>query len=434
MSTLMNPTRIALAGLGLATLASATPPADPGKESTWLDLDGVRYESLLEPDAEESTSPLKSLKTVYANDDITVSWGGRIMIDWGWFDKDDNYPVSSEDGTEIRRARFFSKGTLYGTVDWKLQLDFAGGDADFADAYMRWQSGWGDVLVGHFKEPMGLEELTSSRFITFMERSMMTEAMIPGRNSGFMLTDTIGEATNWGLFFGRETDDFGNDTGDGEYVYTGRLAHWFAMGDQGDGIHVGAGASWRNSQDDKRTRTRPEAHLLNRIIDSGANTSTDGALYYNLSTAWVRGPLSLQGEYTGGQVKDWSASASGDDVDIMGYYVQASYFLTGERRPHKANRGNFDRVKPIENWDGKSLKGAWELALRYSAVNFDDGNFVNSTTGNQGAKSGAITLGLNYYLNPNARIMFNVVRNNYEDDIIDDEDMTAAMMRFQVDW
>jgi len=258
-------------------------------------------------------------------------------------------------------------------------------------------------------------------------------ALIPSRNSGVMLTDTIAERTNWGIFFGRDTDDFGEGTGDGEYVYTGRVAHWIPMGDQGDGVAIGAGASWRNSQDNKRIRTRPEAHLLDDIIDSGSNTSTDGGIYYNVDAAWVRGPLSFQGEYTGATVKDWSASANGDDVDIFGYYVEGSYFLTGEHRPYRADRGSFERVKPTENWDGKSLKGAWQVALRYSYIDFNDGNFVNDVTGNEGAESTGVTLGLNYYLNPNTRIMANVVQNKYKDDDLD-EDMTAAMLRFQVDW
>lgn len=423
---------IVLASVGLATLASADPVKEPDSQNAWLNLDGIRFEEPTE-NVEESPGILRSLKTVYADDDISVTWGGRLMIDWGWFDEDDNYPVNGDDGVEVRRARFFASGTLYEAVDWKLQLDFAGGDADLKDAYMRWKSGWGDVLVGHFKEPMSIEEQTSSRYITFMERSMMNEALSPARNMGVMLTDTFNENTLWALFFGRETNDFGSDRGEGDYVYTARISHWIAMGEEGNGVVLDGSVSLRNSQDDKRNRTRPEAHILSRIIDSGANTSTDGSLYYNLGAALVRGPFSVQGEFTGASVDEWSASATGDDVDIMGYYIEGSWFFTGEHRPYRANRGSFQRVKPMQNWDGASLKGAWQVALRYSGISFDDGDFVNNVTGNLGAESTGITAGVNYYLNPNTRIMFNVLTNNYEDDVLD-EDMTAAMMRFQVDW
>ena len=42
------------------------------------------------------------------------------------------------------------------------------------------------VQVGHFKEPMGFEELTSSKYLTFMERSL-TDSDQPSRNSGVMI-------------------------------------------------------------------------------------------------------------------------------------------------------------------------------------------------------------------------------------------------------
>lgn len=425
---------ISLAGLGLGMLATSSTAGDPTRERDWLDLDGVGYEEAPGGLGEAPPGILGSLKTVYASDEITVTWGGRLYIDWGWFTKDGDYPVPAEDGTEIRSARFLSRGTLYGHVDFKLQLDFANGDADLEDAFLRWQSRLGDVLVGQFKEPIGLEELTSTRYITFMERSMMNMALIPSRNSGIMLADTIANRTNWAIFFGRETDNSGKGTGDGEYVYTGRVAHWIPMGENGDGIHVGAGSSWRNRQDDEQIRTRPEAHLLDYIIDSGSGTTNDGGIYYNASSALVKGPFSIQGEYTGANIRNWSASANEDDVHIFGYYVEGSYFLTGEHRPYREDRGSFTRVRPFENWDGKSFKGAWQVAARYSYISFDDGNFVNAVTGNEGAKSHGITLGLNYYLNPNTRIMVNVLRNRYEDDDISGADMTAAVLRFQVDW
>ncbi len=63
------------------------------------------------------------------------------------------------------------------------QYDFAGGDADFKDVYVGLKKlpGVGTLKVGHFKEAFGLEELTSSKYITFIERSLPTEAFAPSR-------------------------------------------------------------------------------------------------------------------------------------------------------------------------------------------------------------------------------------------------------------
>jgi phosphate-selective porin OprO/OprP len=111
---------------------------------------------------------------------------------------------------------------------------------------------------------------------------------------------------------------------------------------------------------------------------------------------------------------------------FSGYYAQASYFLTGESRPYKNFTGVFDRVKPKENFAwGKGL-GAWELTLRYSFVDLNDG-------GIRGGEETNYTAGVNWYLNPNVRLMLNytladIVHDLYEGDI----DMLQA--RFQVDF
>ena len=111
--------------------------------------------------------------------------GGRIMLDNAWF-MDDS---SAEDGTEFRRTRLMLSGKV-NNFEWKTQYDFAsvkaGGPA-FKDVYV----GLGGVpyagalRAGHFKEPFGLEELTSSKYMTFMERSL-TSAFAPSRNVGVM--------------------------------------------------------------------------------------------------------------------------------------------------------------------------------------------------------------------------------------------------------
>jgi phosphate-selective porin OprO/OprP len=108
--------------------------------------------------------------------DFKLKIGGRLMTDWLWSSEDTKikqYVGEQEDGVEIRRARLYFSGLIYDNVEYKLQFDFAGGDADLKDAYLGLTDfPLGKLRMGHFKEPFSLEELTSSKYITFLERAL----------------------------------------------------------------------------------------------------------------------------------------------------------------------------------------------------------------------------------------------------------------------
>jgi phosphate-selective porin OprO/OprP len=92
------------------------------------------------------------------------------------------------------------------------------------------------------------------------------------------------------------------------------------------------------------------------------------------------------------------------DADFSGFYVMASYFLTGENRNYDVKKGAFSRVKPLKNFSPKAKTwGAWELATRYSIVDLDANRPIN------GRDLEDVTMGLNWYWNPNMRVMFNYI-------------------------
>jgi phosphate-selective porin OprO/OprP len=94
--------------------------------------------------------------------------------------------------------------------------------------------------------------------------------------------------------------------------------------------------------------------------------------------------------------------------------VFVSYFLTGENRPYNRKLGVFDRVRPYENFfrvrtcDGETQtgRGAWELAYRFSYIDFMD----DLTIKGAGIATDH-TFGVNWYLNPYTRLMFNYVHS-----------------------
>src|SRR5262245_35691144 len=76
-----------------------------------------------------------------------------------------------QDATGFRRARLGAQGYVGEQVNWVAEFDFAGGFISFKDVWI----GLDDlpivrrVRVGHLREPFGLEALTSSNYIPFIE-------------------------------------------------------------------------------------------------------------------------------------------------------------------------------------------------------------------------------------------------------------------------
>ena len=126
------------------------------------------------------------------------------------------------DGFEFRRARLFFSGTIYDRVEFKANYDFAGGDADFKDVWIALKTSAGKVQFGHFKEPFSLEELNSSKYLPFLERSL-NNAFAPGRNSGIGFSGKKGDKFNWGIGAFYDANDFGISSSEDNVNITGRI-------------------------------------------------------------------------------------------------------------------------------------------------------------------------------------------------------------------
>ncbi len=395
------------------------------------------------PPAADSEDWAKIKKWVGAGDTLRPYWkdglrldsmagafklkiGGRIQHDYAYFAEDDDVErrigADIDDGTEFRRARVYLSGTIYDNIIFKAQYDFAGGDADFKDVYMGLKNVpiVGNVRVGQFKEPFSLEELTSSNYVTFMERSLVN-TFAPGRNVGLMFHDTmLDKRMTWAAGVFRQTDGFGDGLGGRDYNVTARLTGlpWY----EDDGkklLHLGVAYTHQNYEGDMvRFRARPEAHLAPRLVDTGAFAAEYGD-FIGAEAALVHGPLSLQGEYVLAFIEGRNRFVG--DPKFSAASLQASYFLTGEHRTYKTSAGAFGRVRPLRNFGEDGGPGAWELTARYSSLDLNDGAV-------RGGRLTDWTVGLNWYLNPGVRTMLNYVLA----DPSEGGDFSAFMWRFQV--
>ena len=106
-------------------------------------------------------------------------------------------PATLDNGAALRRARIGVEGTFFKNTDYKFEYDFTRGNGlnagGITDAYVRQNfSKPFSVKFGAFKEPFSMEEATSNRYITFIERNMSTNTFVDNLN-----TYKVGIGANW---------------------------------------------------------------------------------------------------------------------------------------------------------------------------------------------------------------------------------------------
>jgi phosphate-selective porin OprO and OprP len=364
-----------------------------------------------ELDAEPASEAVDDTWTVTYKDGLQLSdadgsntfkIGGRIMYDLGWQTGEDK-PGGSQ--AEFRTARIYVKGKLNGNVSYKANYDLANKDGKVAikDLYMEFDDLYG-VRVGHFKEPQSLNYMTSSKYITMIERAGIVNAINPGRNSGVGTSRQINDNTTlaFGLF--KDVSNGFSDTS-GQWSATCRATHLFS-----DSLHVGASGSSRGGSG-TGISTRPGHHMAGSVTLADDGSAQDSSLY-GLEAAWLNGPFSLQAEYIS------QSFDTLNDAEVNGYYVTASWFLTGEHRPYSKSGGVFSRVVPSK--DG----GAYELTARLDHSQGEDIDTVEVDD---------LIIGINWYTGRNSRIMLNYVMADIDEGGAE-SNYDALLLRFQVDF
>ena len=352
--------------------------------------------------------------------------GGRMQMDTAFFSADDALEESKgpfDDGIKFRRARLFIRGNLYNNVEAFMEYDFAGG-AQFRSVYLGVKQVpiLGNIRVGHLLEPFGLEEFSSNNHLTLMERGGPT-IFSPVRNSGIMAFDTaFSERMTWAVGVFKDTGNFGDSVSNEEFAVTARLTGLpYYTEDGRHYLHLGSAISYRDlNEEGYRVRARPDSFISPYVLDTKA-IAADSVNLVSLESMLNLGAWTLQSEWGMASVDPTDDSG---DVDLQAYYIMASYRLTGEHKTYIKSNGTFGRINPKQNATGKTWgQGAWEVAARYGVTDLND-NAV------EGGKMESTTLGLNWYLNPHSRVMWNYVMA----DVKGIGDVDVFQMRFQFDF
>jgi phosphate-selective porin OprO/OprP len=360
------------------------------------------------------------------------------------------------DSWYLRRARPIIEGTLYGKYDFRFISDFGMGTVSIFDAYIdaRFLPTF-KVRVGKFKPFIGLERLQSAADIKLIERSYVTNALLPNRDMGVTVHgDVFGDRLNYAFGVMNGVSDAGNiNSGfefDGGKDFQGRLfARPFVNDDSvWNGLGIGAAATYTDGSGERNlnfTDTSPADATRNGLPSYLSDSQNTFFRYSSAAVAdgnrirvspqafYYIGSLGIISEYaqviqdvslsTGGSPPAGGAGSNrvitpntGKTLHHQAWQVAVSYLLTGER-------ASFGSVKPRQNFDFRKGWGAWEVVGRYSEIVLDPdtfkdptgttftGAYANLSESAQRARSWAV--GVNWYLNQNARIALNYTETRF---------------------
>jgi phosphate-selective porin OprO/OprP len=366
---------------------------------------------------------------------------------------DENGFHDAEDTSLLRRVRPTIEGKVADIYGFRFTPEFAGGSASVVDAYVDANVNPAfKIRAGKQKSIVGLERLQGGGDIKFIERSYVTNAILPNRDLGVTVSgDVLDNKLSYGIGIVNGVNDGGNiSTGteyNGEREYTARI---FAtpFNDSTSalaGLGFGIGATWtdytgeRNLDFTGTSAADATRNGLPSYVTDGQQTFfrynsaalADGKRFRVSPQAnYYYGPFGLIAEYarvdqdvslltsTTSNTNTVISAGTNQKLSHDAWQVAVSYLLTGED-------ASFKGVKPNRDFDlDKGGWGAWEFVARYTELNLDDDTFKNPagtaftgayadlSTSAKSAKSWVA--GVNWYLNSNAKVALNYSHTSFD--------------------
>ena len=342
--------------------------------------------------------------------------------------RENNAARDFSDGFYFRRARFGVEGTMARDFNYRLLLELGGsgteGPTRINDAWIAY-TGFAPFTfqLGAFSPAANMDDGTTPEDLPFLERASASElSRALGGADGRIGVAVKANGARWMsslAFTTRTVNDA--EVFDTQLSAVARAGFLVATGPDYN-LHVGASGTYVFSPADQgsgsaprhplRFRDRPEIRVDSvRLIDTGS-IDADNASVYGVEFGGNYKNWYLQGEHFWFNV-DRALPSTLPDPDFAGYYLQSSWIFSGESRRYNATTGSFQNPRPMVPFSSNGGFGAWELAMRYSRMNLD---FMEGIEGSaatpasvRGGDQSAVTLGLNWFPNPNMKVMMNYI-------------------------
>ncbi|MBI5726289.1 MAG: hypothetical protein HY965_00430 [Ignavibacteriales bacterium] len=384
-------------------------------------------------EAVKVASEVRNGKLVFESVDGNFRWwfDSRIQIDAAMYLEDKNL---LSNGAMARRITFATKAVLHKNWQAEVDVDFAEGLIDARDMWIRFTLPKVNLAfqIGNFKEPFGLERLNSSRLLTFLERSAVSNAFPLGRRMGLSARywNDLGQVT--AAIMGHElTTRIDKGTRDEGFATDLRVTA-APINSKGRVLHLGLAGAYKIpdavadlSPNTIELKARNETYIFDpKLLHTGDIADVNYYNRYGFEGAFVYGPLYMQTEVQQASVVRWYNKPT---ATFNGGYVTMTYMLTGETRDYYVDEGEFG---PSET--PKSEWGALELAARYSVLNLNDADAKIF-----GGQANQLMLGVNYFPNNNIKIQLNYSMVNNDKNATSkgkfhgDDDFSFVQMRVQ---
>jgi phosphate-selective porin OprO/OprP len=243
-----------------------------------------------------------------------------------------------------------------------------------------------------------MEELTSSNEILMMERPF---ASASGLFNGRQFQQGVGYMRSGSNYTaGLSVFNLRGAAGvRNEGVGAAGRFTWAPINSETSTLHLGGWFSVEDLNQGSANTTASVSYAGRRgpsqTIASVTGAAGDKITAYGAEVAGSFGPTFFQGEYVQSTFEQPHLT---QDQDVTTWYVQGSWMLNGGHKPYKAAAGVFGSPKVDKN-------GLWELTARYDTIENKD--ILNR-------EASSWLLGLNYYVNPNLRFMFNYTKGENE--------------------
>ena len=342
----------------------------------------------------------------------------RVYVDGALYFGDNTYQGDENkigNGVNIRRMRFAMKTILWGHWGGEIDFDFAYNEVDIKDAFIRYIGKNWQLKVGNFKEPFSMEVTTTSRYLTFIERPM-TSKMDPSRHLGISYRRF---GNHYFMEAGFFSSEIANDLMQDQNKKKGTSAGWSVTGRVAYApikkdkmvLHFGASASYRtpkipelgDPENSFRFATRAETSInRKKYIDTDFIENAKSAALFGFEVAYAYKNFKVGGEYFGAKIfRDVNKVPVGQDKpNVNGLFFYGAFLLKNADYYYNMGEAEFSQIDFRNN-----KKGAFEIAVRYSFINANSFMEGSNIPYIQGGSAEGYTLGLNYYINYNVKIM-----------------------------